>query len=121
MTTPMSVTEAVLSRRSIRAFRPDPVSDGLIAEILTTALRSPSGGNVQPWRIYALNGDTMTRFLAYLEDKPPVEETEYPMYPEGLTEPYRTNRFALGEQMYELLGIPREDKAARLQIGRAHV
>ena len=32
-----------------------------------------------------------------------------------LWEPYRTRRYELGEQMYALLGIPREDKADRLQ------
>ena len=46
--------------------------------------------------------------------QPPIEAPEYDIYPKALTEPYRTNRFTVGEQMYALLGIPREDKPARL-------
>jgi len=49
----------------------------------------------------------------FLATQPPVEEPEYQIYPDGLTEPYRTARFQLGEQMYATLGIAREDKAGR--------
>ena len=52
----MDLTEAVRRRKSIRSFLPDRVDDATIAELLTTAARAPSGGNVQPWRIYVLNG-----------------------------------------------------------------
>ena len=46
----MNVTDAVNARKSIRSFLDTPVSDELIAELLTKAARAPSGGNVQPWR-----------------------------------------------------------------------
>ena len=62
----MNVTDAVNARRSIRAFRPDPVDDDTIARLLTVASRAPSGGNVQPWRIYVVNGESMTRFREFL-------------------------------------------------------
>jgi len=110
----MSVRDAVYRRISVRDFLPDPVDDGLLRTLLTDASYAPSGGNVQPWRIYVVNGESMTRLREFLATQPPVEEPEYDMYPKGLTEPYRTNRFAIGEQMYALLGIAREDKAARL-------
>ncbi|GIR36893.1 MAG: hypothetical protein CM15mP49_22780 [Actinomycetota bacterium] len=55
----------------------------------------------------------MDDFKTHLENFS-LSESEYPIYPPKLEEPYRTNRFELGEEMYELLGIPREDKAARL-------
>ncbi|MDG1697225.1 MAG: nitroreductase family protein, partial [Ilumatobacter sp.] len=61
----MDVTEAVTQRKSIRSFLPDPVSDEKIAELLKTASRSPSGGNVQPWRIYVVNGASMQRFREF--------------------------------------------------------
>ncbi|MEM9037560.1 MAG: nitroreductase [Actinomycetota bacterium] len=109
----MDVSEAVAKRRSIRMFRPDPVDDGLLRRLLATAARAPSGGNVQPWRIYVLNGDAMVRFKEHVADSE-MEAPAYDIYPPGLHEPYRTNRFALGEAMYERLGIPREDKAGRL-------
>ena len=108
----MQVSEAVNRRASIRAFLPDPVSDATIRQLLELSARAPSGGNVQPWRVYVINGDSMSRFRAFLGDRKPGA-SEYPVYPPNLHEPYRTNRFALGEAMYEKLGIPREDKPSR--------
>ena len=108
----MNVTDAVNARRSIRAFRADPVDDETIARLLTVASRSPSGGNVQPWRIYVVNGASMTRFRTFLHDRP-AGAPAYDIYPQGLTEPYRSSRFKIGEDMYATLGIAREDKPAR--------
>ena len=108
----MNVTDAVHARRSIRAFRPDPVDDDTIARLLTVASRSPSGGNVQPWRIYVVNGESMTRFREFLSDRPPGAPA-YDIYPAGLTEPYRSSRFKVGEDMYATIGITRDDKPAR--------
>ena len=109
----MNVTEAVHRRRSIRAFLPTPVDDPVIADLLTTAARAPSGGNVQPWRVYVVNGDAMARFRAFIADRD-IEPPAYDIYPKKLTEPYRTSRFKVGEDMYALLGIGRDDKAGRL-------
>lgn len=109
----MNVTEAVTSRRSVRAFLPEPVDSGLIARLLTTASRAPSGGNVQPWRIYVLNGESMARFREFLAERPPGPAA-YDIYPSPLGEPYRSSRFKVGEDLYAIIGIPREDKAGRL-------
>ncbi len=109
----MNVTDAVNARRSIRAFLPDPVDDVTIARLLEVAARAPSGGNVQPWRIYVVNGDSMTRFRAFLAEHPPGPPA-YDIYPSPLPEPYRSSRFKVGEDMYGTLGIGRDDKAGRL-------
>ncbi|NND73455.1 MAG: nitroreductase [Ilumatobacter sp.] len=109
----MNVTEAVNRRKSIRAFLPEPVSDEQIAELLTTASRAPSGGNVQPWRIYVLNGAAMQRFRTFIAERPPGPPA-YDIYPPKLPEPYRSSRFKIGEDMYATIGIEREDKAGRL-------
>ena len=58
----MNVTQAVLNRSSKRSFINKPVSTKLIKALLEVAARSPSGGNLQPWRIYVLNKDTMKSF-----------------------------------------------------------
>jgi nitroreductase len=108
----MDVTDAVRRRKSIRAFLDTPVDDETIAELLELAARAPSGGNVQPWRIYVIGAETMPRFLEFLASRE-MESPGYEIYPPGLWEPYRTNRFQLGEAMYEKLGIAREDKAGR--------
>jgi nitroreductase len=109
----MNVSDAVAARKSIRAFLDTPVSDQVIAELLTKASRAPSGGNVQPWRVYVVGTATMPRFKEFLSGRE-IEAPGYDIYPPKLWEPYRTNRFALGEQMYALLGIPRDDREARL-------
>jgi nitroreductase len=115
----MKVTDAVHARRSVRSFRPDPVDDATIAALLESASRAPSGGNLQPWRVYVVNGDSMARFREHLVTQPPMETPEYPIYPEDLAEPYRTNRFEVGEEMYALLGLDRDDKVGRLtQLAR---
>ena len=112
-TTTVNVTDAVNARKSVRAFLPDPVADDVIAQLLTTASRAPSGGNVQPWRIYVVNGDSMTRFREFLADRP-IEPAAYDIYPSPLHEPYRSSRFKVGEDMYTTLGIQRDDKGGRL-------
>ncbi len=111
----MNVSEAVAARKSIRAFTDQPVSDDLLRTLVAGASRAPSGGNLQPWRIYVLNGVKMDEFKAVVAASKRQEEPAYGIYPSGLKEPYRTSRFRVGEDMYALLNIPREDKAARIR------
>ena len=114
----MTVTEALQRRISIRQFLPKPLDERLVREILDVARWSPSGGNLQPWRVIAVAGeerDAVVR-LARRELAPgaPEASDDRPVYPPNLWEPYRTRRFKLGEDMYALLGIPRTDREARL-------
>jgi nitroreductase len=114
----MNVGEAVATRKAVRAFRPDPVAQETVKRILETAARAPSGGNLQPWKVYVLAGaarDGLVRRIADARKELPLgEKPEYHIYPPQLCEPYRTRRFRVGEQMYTALGIPRESKDARL-------
>ena len=109
----MNVSDAVAARKSIRRFLDKPVSDDLIRELLTKAARAPSGGNLQPWRVYVINRETTTRFLEYLKSTDIKDSAEYAVYPRELKSPYRDSRFKVGEDMYELLNIPRDDKPSR--------
>jgi nitroreductase len=111
----MDVAAAVHARISVREFLSDPVDDAVLRHLLVDASYAPSGGNLQPWRIYVVNGESMTRLREYLPTQPPLEAGEYDIYPKALTEPYRTNRFTIGEQMYATLGIARDDKQGRFQ------
>ena len=110
----MNVTEAVFSRTSIRSFLEDPVSNELLKTLLEKASRAASGGNLQPWKIFIVNNSAMKDFLEFQEGWTEHEVPAYEIYPPKLKEPYRTSRFELGEQMYELLGIGRENKEARI-------
>src|SRR4051794_2897028 len=114
----MTVSEAVLSRRSVRAFLKTPVSMPLIAGILETASRAPSGGNVQPWQLYVVAGKSLEKFTELMKQSltefPQGElPAEYDVYPQPLKAPYRDYRFKNAEDYYGLVGLPREDKAAR--------
>jgi nitroreductase len=114
----MNVSDAVASRASIRAFLPDPMPTELLVEVLRKAARAPSGGNLQPWQVTLLNGEGMARFRAMMAPRLAgglADPPEYPVYPSPMGEPYRTRRFAIGEAMYALLGIPRADRSARLR------
>ncbi len=116
----MNVSEAIATRKSIRAFRPDPVPAETVAEILTLAARAASGGNLQPWHVHALIGPARDELVRRVKEKrketPMGESPEYFIYPPELVEPYRTRRYRVGEMMYATMGIPREDKMARVQF-----
>lgn len=109
----MNVSAAVAQRKSIRNFLDKEISNDLLRELLQKSARAPSGGNLQPWQIYVVNGPSMQRLHSHLERQTAREKPAYSIYPENLGEPYRSRRFKVGEDMYALLGIPREDKAAR--------
>lgn len=111
----MNVTEAVDRRISIRAFKPETPSGAVIREILEAAARAPSGGNLQPWRVYVLAGAPLDALKARVAANPFGEPPEYEVYPANLWDPFRTRRFECGEDLYATLDIPREDKPARLR------
>ncbi len=114
----MDVTTAVKTRISTRAFTSQPVCEPLVREILDVARWAPSGGNVQPWKVIAVAGAARDAVVALaqpaLAANPAGEEGDRPIYPAELWEPHRSWRFKCGEDMYATLGIPREDKGARL-------
>ncbi|MEM9704803.1 MAG: nitroreductase [Pseudomonadota bacterium] len=112
------IADALKSRISTRHFLSTPIPEETVRDLLEEARWSPSGGNLQPWRVYVVLGDARDRLVETVKQAitagPFDDESELAVYPKGLKEPYRSRRYDLGEAMYELLGIPREDKAARL-------
>jgi nitroreductase len=71
----MRARDAVISRRSIRAFDPDEVPRALLERILTDALRAPSWGNTQPWGLNIVSGKPLDRIkqaclAAFREERP---------------------------------------------------
>ena len=125
----MTVSQAIADRRSVRAFLDTPVDIALITDIVESAARAATGGNLQPWHIDLVHGESMARLKAIMVETlgkgPGSEPPEYDIYPRTLPTPYKDRRFAVGEELYARLGIPREDKMGRMmwfaQIGRAHV
>ncbi len=112
----MDVSEAIKTRRTCRGFLNKPVPKEILVEILEKAMRSPSGGNLQPWRVYVVTGNVMQKIIEGVrEGAPESQGAQYEVYPPHLKEPYRTRRFEIGEALYNILGVSREDKAIRLK------
>jgi nitroreductase len=112
---PRSVEEALLSRRSIRAFTPDPVPREKVERILALASRAPSGTNVQPWKVYAIAGEPKDRLAAemkaaFLEHGEEGWTRQYEYYPTKWRDPYLARRRKLGWDLYGLLGIGKGDR-----------
>jgi nitroreductase len=117
-----TVEEALLSRRSLRAFLPKPVPRETLERILALASRAPSGTNVQPWKVHAVAGavrqriakEMVAEFMAHGEEG--WKET-YKYYPTKWREPYLGRRRKLGWDLYGLLGI---GKGEREKTKRQH-
>lgn len=111
----MNVTEALNSRFTCRAFKPQPLEKDTILAILEAANRAPSWANTQPWEIFVAGGEDLESLRqACLEnfrqgvpgnsDLPRAEE-----WP-----PHITRRVqSLMADRSQALGIDRADKAAR--------
>ena len=113
----MDVKEAVETRRSVRDFLDTPVDPALLNQILETAIRAPSGGNLQPWYIDVVSGERLqslkTLMAERIQQADYSEPGEYQIYPSPLKSPYRDRRFQIGETLYAALDIPRENKIER--------
>lgn len=113
-----TVSQALESRITVRRFLDTPVPDEVLKRLLTKALRSPSGGNLQPWKLHVLRGSALRALVddgLERSSKGQIEHPTYEAYPKNLWEPQRSWRYKLGEDMYALLNLSREDKAGRIQ------
>ncbi|ABS63626.1 nitroreductase [Parvibaculum lavamentivorans DS-1] len=111
----MDLDEALKARKSVRAFKADPVPLSLVNEILELARHSPSGTNIQPWKVHVVAGDVRRQLeaevLAHRDTKPADAVAEFPRTSKR-KEPYTTRMRTLGKAMYGLIGIPKGDEAA---------
>lgn len=107
------VDEALTSRRSVRAFLPNPVDEDVIRDILQVAARAPSGTNMQPWRVFVVSGEkkqALSDAILNSGIRPEkINWDEYKYYPDQFFEPYLARRRAVGFALYSLLGIGRRD------------
>jgi nitroreductase len=107
------VDAAITSRRSVRAFLPDPVGEETIRDILRVASRAPSGTNMQPWKVWVTTGETKQKITdAILDSGIRAEKAkwdEYKYYPDQFFEPYYARRRAVGFALYGALGIGKRD------------
>ena len=115
MTPQTAVDQAIISRRSIRAFLPTPVPRDVIEAILDVAARAPSGTNMQPWRGHVLTGapkdELCAAVLRAFDAEEPGHKQEVQYYPDEFFEPYLSRRRKVGWDLYGALGIARGEAA----------
>ena len=110
-----TIEEALMTRRSLRAFRPDPVPRATLEEILALASRAPSGTNIQPWKVRVLAGPERDRLsaamlAAYYAKGEEGFKPPYNYYPVKWRDPYLARRRKVGWDLYGLLGLTRDNK-----------
>jgi len=108
----MKVSDALIARKSVRAYTNKAVSTEDIEHILSVARCAPSGVNTQPWQVAVLSGETKQRVQNKMDAAARSGEAssqEYQYYPKEWYEPYKARRKACGLLMYSTLGIARED------------
>lgn len=112
----MNVLEAIVARKSTRAFLDKPVASDLIRQVLEYARHAPSGANTQPWQVAVVSGDKKNQLQALMiqaYENGQAANMNYQYYPLDWREPYKRRRTECGLQLYNSLGIKREDKEKR--------
>jgi nitroreductase len=111
----MDIVEAINQRKSIRAYKSDPVPKEILRKIMELALRAPSWGNTQPWEFAIVTGKKLEEIRQAFVEKAAAAEEDKPDIPRprGFPQPYDTRYRAVGRKVLELKGISREDKEKR--------
>lgn len=112
----MNVKDALIQRKSTRAFLTRPVAIETINNLLDLARHAPSGANTQPWQVAVVAGEKKAQLQQQIENafrsgiKPGMD---YQYYPVQWDDPYKSRRVACGLQLYKALSITKEDKQRR--------
>lgn len=117
----MNVTDAVLSRRSIRAFTDEPVSQVVVQRVLEKARFAPSGCNFQPWQATVLTGEPLKALQAKMLASAPQDPIEYSFSAPNSSPRHLARLKELGACMYGAMDIARGDVRARDEFSRANI
>jgi nitroreductase len=115
----VDLVEAIKSRKSIRGYKPDPVPQEVLEELLDIAPWSPSGVNAHSCDFVVLTGEALQAVK-----RANVEQMEQGVEPRpdldrpALTGPYRERQVTLGKELFRLMGIGREDRDKRQEWTR---
>ena len=104
----------VANRRSMRAFKPDPVPRAVIEAVMGGAQQAPSNCNTQPWFVHVVTGDTLEQLRATLPTQFAAGEVALDFPYDGQYDGvYKERQYASATALYDALGISRDEKAAR--------
>ena len=88
----MDVLEAIRKRQTIRAFKPDPVPQPVLKEIMEAAILAPSWGNSQPWDFYVATGRVLAEIQQGFVDREGEKSVMEIARPESFPETYVKRR-----------------------------
>ena len=113
----MNLKDIIKSRYSVRSFTNKNVDIEIIKEILHISACAPSGGNIQPWKVYVVTGDAKEKLIERAlnnYDNGIQEKIEYDIYPNPLDKEYKKRRSECARDMYKALSIKQDDIELRL-------
>ena len=111
----MHFDDVVLSRRSIRGYKPDPVPQDIIREIIGLAMRAPSSMNTQPWNFYVITGEPLDRIRRGNTERmlAGVPQSREFRTGDAFAGAHRDRQVGVAKQLFAAMGIERDDKDAR--------
>ncbi|WNS78665.1 5,6-dimethylbenzimidazole synthase [Domibacillus sp. DTU_2020_1001157_1_SI_ALB_TIR_016] len=64
-----AVYKTIFTRRDVRSFLPDPISEEIVQKLLNAAHHAPSVGFMQPWNFIVVSSPKVKEKLAWAADK----------------------------------------------------
>lgn len=111
------VRDLLNARHSCRSFRPEPLAEEVVRDLLATAQRTASWCNTQPWQVVVTSASATDEFRSVLSGA--VRSGVAGQYdlaaPSDYLNEYRDRRRSSGFALYSALGIAREDLSARTE------
>lgn len=107
----MDVIDAILARHSVRDFSSRPVPRETVMKILEAAIRSPSGGNSQPWEVFVASGATLERIRKVYQERS-RSGARRPGGPPPQPPQYQERMATIRNERLRLLGLDPADPAS---------
>jgi nitroreductase len=106
----MDVLEAIQARHSVRDFASKPVPKDIIMKIMEAAIRSPSGGNGQPWEIFIADGATLEKIRKAYQER--AQQGRGPVGPPPMPAFIQERMTTIRNERMKLLGLDPADPAS---------
>jgi len=115
-----TVIEALNNRSSKRAYQPKPVEKDIQERILNAAAQTPSGANMQPWKVVAISNQELLKKIgdAVISkmDEGITSDQFIQYYPVKWVNPYKKRRIVTGAGLYKLMEVDRKDNETRIEM-----
>ncbi|MCH2191327.1 MAG: nitroreductase [Gammaproteobacteria bacterium] len=115
----MHVSDAIIKRRSVRAYQNKQVPNELIKKIFLQAQDSPSNCNTQPWHVVVVSGDVRDKIEKAMVSEIMSGKAPTPFFQpgdQGLKDQYRKRQIDCAISLYDSVDIKYEEKEKRQQL-----